>query len=91
MADEETISETIVAPKPKKAAAKRAKRTKEAVVYERYEDDPKNVNTDPEGFKPAKVTAQEVPLEDSRKDKTTVLATDRVSLNADGDLLVEKQ
>ena len=41
----------------------------------RYEDDPANF-PQPEGWEPAPVSAEEVPLEDQRKDDTTVLATD---------------
>lgn len=59
--------------------------------YERYEDDPKNVQTTPEGFEPAEVGSVEVPLEESRKDETTLLATDRVSIGEDGELIIEKQ
>lgn len=59
--------------------------------YERYEDDPKNVNLQEEGFKAARTSAKEVPLEESRKDKTTLLATDSVSVGPEGDLVTEKQ
>ena len=41
----------------------------------RYEDDPSNFPV-PEGFEPAELSAPEVPLEESRKDETTILATD---------------
>lgn len=63
----------------------------EAQKYERYEDDPKNVNILPEDFKPAKLSSKEVPLEESRKDHTTLLATDRVSIGPDGEFVIEKQ
>lgn len=58
--------------------------------YERYEDDPKNVSLVEEGFKPARLSAKEVPLEDSRKDKTTLLASDAVVVTAEGDVQVAK-
>jgi hypothetical protein len=42
----------------------------------RYEDDPANFPQDPD-FVPAELSAEEVPAEESRKDETSVLATDR--------------
>ena len=44
--------------------------------YVRYEDDPKNFPTE-EGFEPASLSAPEVDPEESRKDDTTVLASDQ--------------
>lgn len=40
----------------------------------RFED---TLDLNPEGFEPAPLSAEEVPLEDSRRDDTSVLATDR--------------
>jgi len=42
----------------------------------RYEDDPNRFPAE-EGFEPAELSAPEVPLEESRKDETTLLATDQ--------------
>lgn len=51
----------------------------------RYEDDPANFPQEA-GFDPAPVSAVEVPLEDQRKDETTVLATD--TFNEQGERVV---
>jgi hypothetical protein len=40
-----------------------------------------SVDLTPEDFKPAELSSPEVPLEESRKDDTTVLATDAVEWN----------
>lgn len=39
--------------------------------------------TTEEGFEPAELSSPEVPLEESRKDETTVLATDTVRVNSE--------
>lgn len=58
--------------------------------FDRYEDDPKNFPQDEE-FEPAPLSAEEVPLEDQRKDEFSLLATDKVSIGADGEFIIEKQ
>ncbi len=63
---------------------------KEEPKYARYEDDPKNVAVAPEGFRPARVTAKEIDPEESRKDSTTLLASDSVVVNADNEATIVK-
>ena len=58
--------------------------------YDRYEDDPANVQTTEEGFEAAELSAEEVPLEESRKNEYTLLATDKVSIGSDGEFVIEK-
>lgn len=73
-----TVQEAVAAERAERA--RRAQEEAQAAVNEegervRYEDDPKNFPQE-EGFEPAPLSAEEVPLEESRKDSTTVLATD---------------
>lgn len=43
----------------------------------RYEDDSSNFPSEEEEEEPVELSAEEVPLEESRKDETSVLATDQ--------------
>lgn len=73
-----TVQEVVATERAERA--RRAQEEAQAAVNEqgervRYEDDPKNFPQE-EGFEPAPLSAEEVPLEESRKDDTSILATD---------------
>jgi hypothetical protein len=73
-----TVQDAVAAERAERARAAQeeaAAQVDEEGEKVRYEDDPKNF---PQGeeFEPAELSAPEVPLEESRKDETTVLATD---------------
>lgn len=80
------VQEAVAREQNNRAAEAREAAVARAENYVRYEDDPRNVNLVDEDFEPAPLSAKEVPLEDSRKDGTTLLATDQVAVNSDGEI-----
>jgi hypothetical protein len=79
MSETEVQPEAPPAPEPTPQAVPDSERV-------RYEDNPANFPQE-EGFEPAPLSAEEVPLESQRKDETSVLATDR--FNEEGERVVE--
>lgn len=76
--DRVEVQEAVAAERAERARAAQAAasaQVDESGEHIRYEDEPGRF--DAEDFEPAELSAPEVPLEESRKDETTVLATDR--------------
>lgn len=74
-----TVQEAVASERARRAQEAQAEA--QAQVDEkgervRYEDDPANFPREDDDFEPAPLSAEEVPLEDSRKDETSILATD---------------